>query len=420
MNLSALVKRPKRMSYGWWVVFGSAVLSFINSGMWQYGFGNFFKPLCNELGCSRADLSLAIALSRVEAGPESIVVGYVADRYGIRKILAVGAILWGIGFLLLSRINSLLGFYLVVCGVLALGSGICGHGLGHIAIVNWFRRKVGRAIGLQLVGLGLGGAAMTPLLGWLIVSYGWRVAAIACAILVWVVGYSIIPLMRHRPEKYGLLPDGDVPAEVGETTTTEVEGFTWREALKLPAFWQTACVFSMVFSVPGTLVIHQIPYLTDLGFSPLWAATAVGGVALVSIIGRVGFGTLGDYIDRRHVLAICMTGVAIGVLIFSFIQRAWQVYLYIAIFAPFYGGSTTTATAMRAEFFGRRNYGMIAGLQHLPQMVFALFFPWFAGYMFDVTGSYRVAFLTIVAAAIIGAIGILFIKRPTYPVRATT
>lgn len=414
----------RKVFYGWWVLVGSTIIDIVWGGIWFYGTGTFFKPLCEEFGWSRASLSLALSLSRAEAGPEAIVVGYSADRWGIRKVMLPGLLIWVLGYLLMARINSLMAFFLVFLGLIGLGAGGGGGNIKYIAVANWFKKKIGRTMGITHSGLCLGGAVFVPLMGWLIANHGWRVCSIACAIVVAVLCLPVVALMRHRPEKYGLLPDGEAPTQVSETPAeVAVEGFTPREALKLPAFWLISIVLGINFAVPGVIVIHQIPYLTDLGFSPIWAATALGFVAGISVTGRVGFGLLADIIPVKYVFAICLVGVCIGLSIFVSIQSTWQIILYIVVYSPFYGGCMIMGLIIRQRYFGRKFYGTITGLGSIVHLIFTLPAPWFAGYVFDVTGSYRIAFLTIMGALLVAAAMVLLIpvpKVPTHLIRENT
>ncbi len=419
MKLDALVKSPKKIFYGWWLLAAVTVLTVLNGGIWFYGFGTFFMPLSKEFSWSRGGLALALGLSRLEVGPEGLLVGWWCDRHGFRKIMILGIFIVGLGYMLFSRINSMLGFYLVMCGLITLGAGMGIGRVTYIAVANWFRRRAGLAFGIVETGFAIGGAVFVPLLGFIIASYGWRMGAIVAGILIWVVAFPLTALMRHRPEQYGYLPDGDVPTEVAETAAKEieVEGFTWREAIKLPIFYWSVIVFATAYMVPGVFVIHQIPYLTDMGFSPTWAATALGSVAGVSITGRLGFGWLGDVWNRRYVMAICLVGMSIGMVILAHATTQWHIFLYIALFSPFYGGAMGLGPALRVEFFGRVSYGTIMGIQSIIQMGFTLFGPWFAGHLYDTTGSYWLAFIGLAGLCLISAVIIPLLKPRPFPVR---
>ena len=138
--------------------------------------------------------------------------GYLVDRFGPRRMISIGAIVMGVGFLLMSQVNSLLMFYVVFLGVISVGMSIGIRVPAPGGPCQLVRQKRGIAIGIALTGSGLGGLFI-PFLGLLIVNYGWRRTAIVAGIAVWVLALPLAMVMRTRPEDYGMLPDGERPSE---------------------------------------------------------------------------------------------------------------------------------------------------------------------------------------------------------------
>ena len=204
--------RPSGIFYGWWIVLASMSILVIGSGLYWQGFGVFFLSLQEEFSTNRAALSGAIALSQLEGGMMGPLGGYLVDRFGPRRMISIGAIVMGVGFLLMSQVDSLLQFYVVFLGVISVGMSIGIRVPALVAPANWFVKKRGIAIGIALTGSGLGGLFI-PFLGLLIVNYGWRKTAIVAGIAVWVLALPLAMVMRTRPEDYGMLPDGERPSE---------------------------------------------------------------------------------------------------------------------------------------------------------------------------------------------------------------
>jgi sugar phosphate permease len=196
-----------RIFYGWWIVVASTVAAGLSGGLYFFGFSTFFLPLIQDFSWSRAALSGAFSFSKLEGGIMGPVGGFLVDRLGPRTVMLAGVSLMGAGFILISRIDSLVTFYLVFIFFIAAGCTIGLQQAPMVAVANWFIQKRGLAMGIVTSGMGLGGLAV-PFLAWLIVSSGWRTAAVVSGLAVWVVGIPLALAMRHRPEDQGLLADG--------------------------------------------------------------------------------------------------------------------------------------------------------------------------------------------------------------------
>ena len=417
-----------KIFFGWWIVAGSVLARSLSGGLNAYGVSAFFLPLAEEFGTGRAALSGAISLSRLEAGLIGPVEGYLVDRFGPRKLMFAGIFLMGLGFILMSQINSLALFYVVYIVGITLGSSI---GIGfptQVAVANWFRRKRGIAMGIAGSGVGLGGV-IVPFLAWAIANFGWRSAAIVVGLIIWAFGFPIATLMRHRPEAYGYLPDGDVAprqtsptaeahsnhAEIrsANTVADEEESFTVMEAMRTKAFWLISIGFSLRLMVTSAVVIHQIPFLIGMGIAPEVAGAILGSLGVVSIAGRFGFAFLADRMEPRYLTALCCALLAAGMFILMNSTTTWHLILYIAVYAPGYGGLTSLMPIMKANYFGPKSFGQVLGISGLVQMVGTVSGPFLAGLVYDLTGSYQIAFFTFAIAGLLAMIIFLVSRRPT-------
>ena len=428
MAITPIAKKRGKIFYGWWVVLAGAAIQWYGAGVWFYGFSAVFKAILSEFGWSRAVAAGAFSLSRLEGGLEGPIVGWLIDRVGPRKMALFAAFVSGLGYLLLSRTNSLLMFYVLVGGVIGLGYNAGFMHSCTAAVANWFIKKRGRAFGFWSLGAGLGGATLVPTLGWLISQYGWRTAVAIAAIGFWVITMPLSLVLRHKPEQYGYMPDGEPPAEeqppaagmaLGlssaevevETRPGEVD-FTWREALGTTAFWLLLIAWSFRSMAMTSVVLHEVTYLTDIGIPEVAAATALGLMVAISIPGRITFGWLGDRFDKRYVLVVSMVLQALGVLILAYVKTIEQVYIFLVVYGIGYGGAIPVYIALRGEYFGRKNFATIGGIMQLLLMIPTVVGPVFAGYVFDVTGSYYQAFMLFVLLYVIGAVILPFAKRP--------
>ena len=161
-----------------------------------------------------------------------------------------------------------------------------------------------------------------------------------------------------------------------------------------------------------SVVLHEVAYLTDIGISVVAAATALGLMVAISILGRIVFGWLGDRFDKRYVLIATYVLQAIGVLILANVKTIEQVYIFLVIYGLGYGGAIPIYIAMRGEYFGRKAFATIAGIMQLFIVIPTVVGPIFAGYVYDVTGSYHNAFMLFALLYLLGAGIIPFIRRP--------
>ncbi len=407
--------------YGYWIVAAGFVLSAVNAGLYFYGFGAFFKTITEELGTSRAVLSGAFSLARLEGGLIGPAEGWAVDRFGPRKVLYVGIPLMAAGFVLMSQVTSVLMFYVVFIFCLSLGSALASVAPCSAAVANWFDRKRSRMLGVMLAGVGLG-SAVVPGVTLLITYTGWRNALVILGLVTIVVGLPLAAVMRHKPEPYGYYPDNEAPAgdgvergAEGALVPIQDDGLTAREALRTSAFWFMASAFAVRVGVTGSVALHFIPFLSDMGIGLNVAGLMVTMLGIIGIIGRLGFGWLGDIFPKRYVVAGGLCSLTMGMLALAFATSLWHVVLALLLYAPAYGGLATMMFAMRGEYFGRKSFATIQGFMGSVLVLGTVSGPIYAGWIFDVTKSYRLAFITF---AIASALSILLILAARKPVRA--
>lgn len=416
-----------KIFYGWWIVLAGLITSAYGSGVFQYGFSVFFKPLTTEFGWSRALTAGAFSLSSLEGGLEGPIIGPLIDRFGPRKMMLVGVALLGAGLVLMGRVNSLLGFYLVYLLLMATGHNTGFMHSAMAAVAYWFRRRSSIAMGLIVSASGFGGAIMTPLVGWMVVNYGWRNTALVLGIGTFLFCTPFCFVMRHRPEQYGLLPDGDLPvsktdnggglgahSQANAAALEDEVAFTVWQALKSKVFWFMTVIFMLRYVAIGAIIVHQIPFLIDRGFEPQTAANALGLLAFMGIIGKIGFGYLGDMLPKRYLLSFTYILQAVGLIILISANSIQQVYLFTFVFGIGWGAAPLMQ-ALRAEYFGRKYFASIAGFQQALTVFSNAGGPIFAGWMFDATGSYNVAFTFFVLTYVVGALLYFFLKPPKAP-----
>lgn len=428
------ILNPKQIYYGWWIAVSAMIVISVGAGFYWLGFGVFFLPLAMEFNTNRTTLSGAMAIAQLEGGLLGPIDGYLVDRYGPRKMMFVGVTIMGIGFILMSMVNSLLMFYVVYLLLISLGMSVGVRVPAIVAPTNWFVRKRGMALGITTSGVGIGGI-FVPILGWLVINMGWRPTAAIAGLVVLAVGLPLAAVMRHRPEQYGMLPDGRIPQTspsdsvdsgtddsgdnaIQATSLVQDEyeseaSYSMMEALRTPVFWLLSMVFGLRQLIIGAIGLHQVPFLIDIGVDAQMAATVLGMTAITSIIGRLGFGWLADRIEKRFVMAATIGLAGLGALILANVTVWWHLIFFVVTYGIGWGGGATIMSVLRAEYFGRRAFGTISGMMDFVQMFGLVLGPVFAGFVFDVTSSYYIAFMIFAVSGALASAIMLFIKPPT-------
>jgi sugar phosphate permease len=300
------------------------------------------------------------------------------------------------------------------------------------AVAKWFVKKRSRALSFLIVGNGVGGATFVPIIAWLITQFGWRVATLILGIATLVIPLPLSFLIRSTPEEMGLKPDGETTepkntasepdyslASVTDDMSLDEVNLTVREALKTRAFWIYAISMILRACILSSIVIHQIPHLTDIGIEYQTASNVLGLMVLMSIPGRFLFGWLGDRFSKRILLFISCVLQGIGIFIFINASTLPLLYLFVVIYGLGYGGAIPLTVALRADLFGRKNYATIAGITMTLAMIGTVTAPLFAGYLYDTTQSYSLAFYIFVAMIVLSGFCFLMIPKTAQPVRQT-
>lgn len=410
-----------RIFYGWWVVLSGTALMTLMAAFSYYGMGVFFNAIREDLGWNAAALGAALSLSRIQGGVMAPIVGVLIDRFGSQRLILVGVLMTGSGFVLLSQTASIVYFYIVF--ILLVQGGVSA-GMGNAptaAVTNWFSAKRATALGVMNLGASLGGILAKPLAE-IITAFGWRTALVVAGIVVWVVGIPLSFVMRHRPEDHGFLPDGAAPPprpEAGERAVADPESepepetvYSPRQALRTQAFWSIALMFSARHFVTGSVALFLIPLLQERGMSLGDAAGVLSLMALVGMPGRVGFAWLGDHIDKRLVIGFCFVFQSIGLILFTALGNTLGIVFFLVLYSPTYSGVLPLIPAIQADYFGREWFATIRGLMTPVATVSVVAGPLVVTSIRDLAGSYEPAFVIL---AIVNVLALVFVATTRPP-----
>ena len=429
-------RRPN-IYYGWYIVVATGFVMTIATVPLFHAMTLWAVALENQFGWPRGQLSLALTLTRIEGGLMGPLEGYLTDKLGGRKMVLFGFVILGFGFLIFWQIDAgfwpvapLYMFYLAYL-VMAAGQGMGSWVPMMTTINNWFSRRMASAMGwanfmsrggalivIPLIDLGINGSVGVPFTEQTLNigrAIGWENCALILAIVIFAVAFPLSYLIRNRPEDMGLLVEGTAPAQQARRgTAVQPQGLTAQQAVRTPAFWLIAVGHGMTSMIILAIFTHLGLLLKDEGLQE-YAGTVVILYTIMSMFAQPLGGYIGDRFPKRIGLFVFTTIQASAVVLLTFSSELWMFYSFAVIFGIGFGGRNPLTTSIRGEYFGRGNFGKILGISTIPMNGLLLISSPFAGYMYDWTGTYTVAFLVLAGFNYAGGVCFLFAKRPQIP-----
>jgi sugar phosphate permease len=326
---------------------------------------------------------------------------------------------FGLGLVLFGFVNSVWSF-MAVFALMAVDSSFSSLLVVSTAINNWFRRKRTLGIGLATTGLGVSGVIAIPLMVFAQDAFGCRSTAVASGLIVWAIGIPAGLMMRDRPERYGLLPDGDPPEpEASQDSPRRIASnaggtidFTVREAFRTSTFWFMSVGMAMGMFAMSAVVVHQFFQLEQgVGISRSSAAMVVIVMSVFNIGGRLFGGFLGDRISKRILLGFAMLGTGIGIFVLVSATGLTQAMVFGVIYGTAWGIRTPVSNAIRGDYFGRAHYGQISGFSQGISSPFAIAGPILVGLVADIQGDYETTFYFLGLVSLVAS-ALMFLSGP--------
>lgn len=415
------IKPFSSVFYGWWIVVAAFAIHATSGSLFFHAFGAYFVYLQNDFGWSRTLISGAFSLSRLESGFLGPIQGWLIQRLGSRTVVRIGLVLFALGFLLMSQMDSVVTFY-ASCLVIAIGSGLAGFLTINLVLVNWFERRRSTAIALAATGGSVAGL-LVPVVAWALSTYGWRATAVASAVLLLVVGLPVSQVLRQSPEAYGYAPDGrptggSSPGGAGHggITSPAAPSFTARQALRTPAFWLLASGHSLALLSISALSAHMIPFLvSQMGMTVEAGAGMVAVLTFASLVAHVAGGPVGDRVNKRLVATLCMGFHTAAVLLLASATGPLAVIAAATLQGVAWGFRGPVMTPLRAEYFGRAALPTLEGFAALVTTAGLTLGPIATGFIADSSGDYRLGFLFVAAMTAAGGLAFGLAARPPPP-----
>lgn len=391
-----------RIHYGWVVVIASAII-LSTCSLALCTFGVFLKPLIMDFGWERGPLSLATSFTFLVAGPGGLVTGKLCDRYGPRIIVTLGGIIMGSGYLLMAYATTLFQVYIFWGLFLGIAQACCAIPILS-TIPRWFVKKRGIAVSIPFAGFGVGSIISPILAQVLITAYGWQNAVIILGIIAWVITIPLSQLTRKDPAEMKLKPYGESVDSDNNKAGDWNKGLSLTGAMRTLPFWIFGMISCLWLFCQQTVNVHIVPNALDKGISELVAAGILSVIGGVTIAGMLSVGFISDKLGARQSLSLCLIIGTLALAWFLFAREIWSFYIFAFAFGLAVGGTKPLDMLVPAELFGVKSMGAILGSILLCGTMGGAFGPAFAGYTFDVTGSYNAAFIVLAALSMIATV----------------
>ena len=427
LNSAEPTTKGSKFFYGWTIVAVGFLAHIASAFSISSTLSVFLKPLSSDLGVSRGVFSLIRSGEVLIGAVAAPLVGTLLDRYGSKWLMAGGGVVSGIGFVLLGQARDFWQFLLVRWLVVSPGDALMGQMIVNVTISRWFVRMRGRALAFAGMGHGLAKVGMPLFAASLIAYAGWRGAWVVFGLLTLalVVGPSLL-FMRRRPEDMGLLPDGNLAAEI-ESSSNALDAnskkinrapagdvvWTRREALGTPAFWLIATTFGVAHVGVSGLNLHVFSFVSDQGHPATVAALVMSTIAIMQFSTPIVWGLCAERVNIGRVIMAKFIIQAAG------ISWALSDPGLVSLYAGFFlygigmGGTSILAELIWASYFGRISLGKIRGMGSLVTHAFSAGGPPFFGFLFDATQSYLLSFSIFIGLLIVSAVLSLFLRPPT-------
>jgi MFS family permease len=409
--------------YGWVIVATTFLIALVTVGG-RSAFGVFVVPMSEAFGWSRSTISLAASLGFLVNGLSQPFVGRLFDTHGGRKVILASLATVGIMTILLALTFHIL-FLLLVFGVL-MSIAWSGASLTTTSALlsRWFRRQRTTVLSLSTAGASAGGLLLVPLAMTVLQRTDWRLTWVALGVLVLVVAWPLAYcFLRDDPTDLGLLPDGDQASADGSQgnpmrAAGPLEAESWRVALRSWPFWQLSGAYGVCGFTTAIVTTHFIPYAIDRGVGPSTAATALGVMNGLNVVGVIVMGMLADRCGRKNLLALVYTvrGGAYALLLLA--PDPWSLWGFAAIAGFSYWATAPLTTSLTAEVYGLKTLGTLSGVTFLVHQVGGATSIQFAGLMRDMAGSYTLPFTLAGIFLLPAALSAFSIREPKYAAQA--
>ena len=375
-----------------------------------FAFGVFVKPLEDEFGWTRGELSFAVTMTNFAVVIASPCLGLIIDKFGVRRVLIPSVILMGLTVASMTLLSAnLWHFYLLYFLIPLLGAGTLPQSYSRV-LIAWFSRRRGIALGISLAGFGVGAMLVPVFAQMMIENHGWRLAYAGFAVAIFALALPMaVFVLKESPAEMGLKPDGDPPENTSMDddpvpVDAAAAGLSCPQAARTHSFWLILVSFMLVGIGITSILAHLVPMLIDRGVTPAGAALCMSSLALGLIAGRVLAGYLMDYFFAPYVAACFLLGLLAGIVILATGTAGALVFVAAVCVGMATGSEISEIAYICSRYFGPRAFGLIYGLMFAAFQLGSMIGAPLMGLYYDRAGNYIGALWVVAGIVVIGTI----------------
>lgn len=422
---ATLLKEPsqrlaqKLPFYYGWVMLPIAMLAAIATSPGQtYGVSIFNESIRTALGLSHSQLTGAYMVGTLLAALPQSYIGSLTDRFGIRRVMFVVVVLFGLACMFLAQVQTYILLFVGFFLIRLLGQGALSL-MASNTLAMWFQVRLGTVAGIMNIGVA-GAIALTPPLFLLLINQlGWRGAYVALGILVWVVMLPLILfLYRNRPGDVGQKLDGRSAKEAKQTSTdtTDTISFSLKEAMRTHSYWimlAVAAAFSLIITA---VFFNIVPIFTDHGLTAANAAATYTTVAVALATMQLIGGVLADRFQLNWLTTLCIISIVIGLSLLNQAESVMVAQLYALFIGLGQGLFGAVMNTVWVRYFGRAHLGSIRGSVTMAMVASSSVGPFIMGMTYDLLNSYELSLNLFIGLLIPLAFAALWATPPKKPI----
>lgn len=397
--------------YAWVIVAIAAIMQMVGASI-RMAFGVFIEPLSQTFQWDQGDITLAYGINSVVSAIASPAAGWIGDRFGARKAMAFGALMFIAGMVLTGVIQELWQFYVAFGVILGTAQAIFLVPLLP-GVMRWYRRQLGWGMGILMASWGIGPAIAAPIMGLMIVHLEWQgtfwVTAAGSAAIMAILIY----LYKDSPADIGTEPYGTLPGESFkvEIVIDKVKASTFASHMKkTSAYYNMSSIHFLGCVGHAVILVYLIPIAVREGIDLVAAATILAAMAAVSVPSRFAVPVLAEKVGVRTIMAIFYFLQGITVILLFWTHEHWMFYLFAVVFGIGYGGESGGFPILNRKYYGYAPQGSPYGFQMLGAGLGMALGGWIGGVIFDITNGYGWALVISIVASIAGMVSIMLLE----------
>lgn len=389
------------MYYGWIIVAAVFLGQFFATGFYSYGFGLLVIPMQEEFAASRTEIMYGITGAMIAGLVWAPIAGMLVDKWSVRGLMSIGAAVFGVGLVLLSRSESIVEFSILFSIFISVAMMLLGPITGSAVVSRWFTSSRGKALGIAAIGTSVGGLVVPALMEYWLANGGWRhtLSSLGYTVLILLAPLLIFSL-RNYPHEKGLQGEPSDEQEAAATAAEEgaqvlpgnMREWSTAEIIRSRPFWLIGLCLGLLF-MSQTAVLANLPaYAIGLDVSKSNATRLVMVIAFMGMIGKLIFGYAADRVSLKLGLSVAIAFALGGLLIFITEPSFPGMLVGAVVLGLAAGGMLPVWGAMIAAIFGMLSYGRVMGVMMPLISILIIPGPLLAGYLHDQSGSYVSAF----------------------------